>query len=388
MADQTPIGLKHSGLICCIRGARPAVVGTKRPSAPSNADISGSVEGGSPAEIGRRGRIHMVVFIRTHPIKIARKTQNYFAGQEPEPAMSVTELHALISLLEDPDEGIYTTVKQELERIGEAAVPSLRKALEEDGHGAMFLDRAKSILDQLATDEIRTSFAGWVESPDHGLTTALLLLDQYVDPASETSSLREDLQRIRQDIWLELHDDMTALEQVRVVNRIFFEHHGFDGTRGGAARPMHALPSQVLSQRKGNSLALGALYLAMVQELGLPIHGVNLPNHFILAYCDGGHLGEFSADGSPGSVLFYINPFNKGGVIHPEEVNAFLGHLDLPVDQGHCGPCHPVDVLRRLIGNLAYAYERQEDLGQAERLRELLFFVEGCSAPQNAERSE
>ncbi len=44
--------------------------------------------------------------------------------------MSVTELHALISLLEDPDEGIFSTVKQELEKIGEAAVPSLRRALE------------------------------------------------------------------------------------------------------------------------------------------------------------------------------------------------------------------------------------------------------------------
>ena len=87
-------------------------------------------------------------------------------------------------------------------------------------------------------------------------------------------------------------------------------------------------------------------------------------------------------------MLFYINPFNKGGVIHPDEVNVFLGHLDLPVDQRHCGPCHPVDVVRRLIGNLAYAYERQEDLGQAERMRELLFFVEGCSAPEDAERAE
>ena len=118
--------------------------------------------------------------------------------------MSVTELHALISLLEDPDEGIYTTVKKELERIGDAAVPSLRKALEEDGHGDMFLQRAKSLLDQLATDEIRTSFADWFDSPDHGLSSALLLLDQYVDPASDAEGLREDLQRIRQDIWLEL----------------------------------------------------------------------------------------------------------------------------------------------------------------------------------------
>ena len=302
--------------------------------------------------------------------------------------MSVTELHALISLLEDPDEGIFSTVKQELEKIGEAAVPSLRRALEEEGHGTVFVARAKALLDQLATQEVRSLFADWIESADHGVAEALLLINQYVDPAAGNAELKESLHRIRQDIWLELNDDMTALEQVRVINRIFFEHHGFEGTRGGAARPHHALPSEVVSQRKGNSLALGALYLAMAQELELPIHGVNLPNHFILAYCDGGHLGEFTEEGGPGSVLFYINPFNKGGVIHPDEVNVFLGHLDLPVDQRHCGPCHPVDVVRRLIGNLAYAYERQEDLDQAERMRELLFFVEGCSAPQGAERAE
>ena len=307
---------------------------------------------------------------------------------EPDSAMSVTELQALIYLLEDPDEGIYTTVKQELEKIGEAAVPPLRRALEEEGHGTMFVVRAKALLDQLSTEEVRSLFADWIESADHVVAEALVLINRYVDPTAGNSELKEALGRIRQDIWLELNDDMTALEQVRVINRIFFEHHGFEGTRGGAARPNHALPSEVVSQRKGNSLALGAVYLAMAQELELPIHGVNLPNHFILAYCDGGHLGELTEAGGPGSVLFYINPFNKGGVIHPDEVNAFLGHLDLPVDQRHCGPCHPIDVVRRLIGNLAYAFERQEDLEQAERMRELLFFVEGCSAHQGAESAE
>ena len=37
--------------------------------------------------------------------------------------MSVTELHALISLLEDPDEGIFSTVKQELEKIEKPPCP-------------------------------------------------------------------------------------------------------------------------------------------------------------------------------------------------------------------------------------------------------------------------
>jgi regulator of sirC expression with transglutaminase-like and TPR domain len=302
--------------------------------------------------------------------------------------MSVTELNALISLLEDPDDGIYQTVRQELEQIGEAALSPLRDAIASTGHGEVFLLRAKALLDHLGTDEVRCGFADWIGSEDHPVGEALRLLDRYVDPARDQSELAQAMHRIRQDIWLELNDEMTALEQVKVINRIFFEHHEFSGTRGGAAKPADALPREVVEQRKGNSLALGALYLAMAQELGLPIHGVNLPNHFILAYCDGGHLGEFSDAEGPGGVLFYINPFNKGGIIHPEEVNAFLGHLDLPVDQRNCGPCHPIDVIRRLIGNLAYAFERQEDLEQAERMRELLFFVEGCSAPKRHERAE
>lgn len=302
--------------------------------------------------------------------------------------MSVTELNALISLLEDPDDGVYQTVRQELEQIGEAALMPLRDAIAADGHGEVFLNRAKALLDHLGTDEVRSGFADWIGSEDHQVGEALRLLDRYVDPARDQEELAKAMHRIRQDIWLELNDEMTALEQVKVINRIFFEHHEFSGTRGGAAKPADALPREVVEQRKGNSLALGALYLAMVQELGLPIHGVNLPNHFILAYCDGGHLGEFNDNDGPGGVLFYINPYNKGGIIHPEEVNAFLGHLDLPVDQRNCGPCHPIDVIRRLIGNLAYAFERQEELEQGERMRELLFFVEGCSAPQRTERTE
>ena len=87
--------------------------------------------------------------------------------------MSVTELQALISLLEDPDEGIFVTVKQELEKIGEAAVSPLRQALEEEGHGLVFVERAKAILDQLATEGIRSLFADWIESADHGVAEAL-----------------------------------------------------------------------------------------------------------------------------------------------------------------------------------------------------------------------
>ena len=53
-----------------------------------------------------------------------------------------------------------------------------------------------------------------------------------------------------------------------------------------------------------------------------------------------------------------------------------MSHLELPVDEKNCGPCGSVDIVRRLIGNVAYGFERNGHIRQAEKMRELLMFVE------------
>ena len=68
-------------------------------------------------------------------------------------------------------------------------------------------------------------------------------------------------------------------------------------------------------------------------------------------------------------------------------MSEFLSHLDLPVDERHCGPCAPIDIIRRLIGNVAYAYERNGFVSQAENMRELLLFVES-DTKHNVESQE
>ena len=65
-------------------------------------------------------------------------------------------------------------------------------------------------------------------------------------------------------------------------------------------------------------------------------------------------------------------------------MSEFLSHLDLPVDESHCGPCTPLDIIRRLIGNVAYAFERNGCITQAENMRKLLMFVE-TGATENLE---
>jgi hypothetical protein len=309
-------------------------------------------------------------------------------------SMTNPERSALIALLEDPCQGVYEHVSGEINRMGLAALPTLRAALRESGHGPVFIERAGKIVERLESQNVFAQMTDWVGDEDHKLLDALVWVSLYARPELSEQAMRADIEEVRRDIWLEINDELTALELVRVFNRIFFEHHGFSGHRGGAVRPAFAIPSQVVTARKGNSLALGALYLAIAQELNLPIHGVNLPNHFILAYCDEAHVAIGVAQGSVdesspsdpvSEVLFYINPFNTGGVIHPDEVAEFLSNLDLPVATQTCGPCPMVDVVRRVISFLGYAFDQQGDQAAGERMRDLLEHVEKCSTPQHAE---
>ena len=48
--------------------------------------------------------------------------------------------------------------------------------------------------------------------------------------------------------------------------------------------PQNSFISDVLNDKKGNPLSLSLLYLIIAQKCELPIKGVNLPKHFVIAY--------------------------------------------------------------------------------------------------------
>jgi regulator of sirC expression with transglutaminase-like and TPR domain len=106
------------------------------------------------------------------------------------------------------------------------------------------------------------------------------------------------------------------------------------------------------------------LYIILAQKLKIPVYGVNLPQHFILAY-----VSEL-ADGVPSleDVLFYINPFNKGAVFTRKEIELFIQQLKIDPDRSFFAPCSNVEIIKRLIGSLIYSYTQ---LGYPEKIEDL-----------------
>ncbi len=283
---------------------------------------------------------------------------------------SENEIHALIKLIDDPDEGIYTQIRDRIVSLGSPVVPVLERAWETDDLGDLFRNRIEDILHTIHLDVTYQRLKVWREAGGDDLLEGALIVSRYRYPELDEHRVKSKLAALRQDIWLELNDNLTAFEKVRVFNHIFFQTHGFRGNKRNYHAPQNSYINEVLDSKKGNPLSLAIIYQVLAEELDLPLRGVNLPNHFVLAWTD-------TTGVSPGllghkGVLFYVNAFSQGDILGKNEIHEFLKKLNLPAQDSFFEPCGNIDMLRRLLNNLLNSYQKQQDPDRAEDMRRLL----------------
>jgi regulator of sirC expression with transglutaminase-like and TPR domain len=109
------------------------------------------------------------------------------------------------------------------------------------------------------------------------------------------------------------------------------------------------------------------IYAVIAQDLRIPIYGVNLPEHFVLAYVDQ-NVKQIPGMSDADSVLFYINPFSRGSVVSKKEIEAFIRQQRLEAQPEFFAPCSNLTIIRRLLNNLMASYEK---LGYPNKVDEL-----------------
>jgi regulator of sirC expression with transglutaminase-like and TPR domain len=180
-------------------------------------------------------------------------------------------------------------------------------------------------------ESIQKALKKWAIEEQEDLLKGILILSRYQYPDLNETKIRKDLGQIKQDVWLELNDDLTAIEKVKVLNHILFEVHQFSGNITNYHAPQNSFINNVLESKKGNPLMLSVLYMLICKELNIPIYGINLPQHFVLAYLnDNANLIDVNNKTLSNNILFYINPFSKGLIFNQKDIDQFLKQLNLP----------------------------------------------------------
>lgn len=282
--------------------------------------------------------------------------------------MDKTELKALISLLDDPDELVYEQVCMKFLSLGQQVIPVLEDAWEHS-FDTVIQNRIENIIHQIQFDIIRQALKEWALPDNQNLLDGALLIARYQYPDIDFNKVKKQIDQIKQDVWLELNNNLTALEKVKIINHILFDVHNFSGNTTNYHAPQNSYINNVLESKKGNPLLLSVIYAIVAQTLEIPVYGVNLPEHFILCYLDMEHSALPVQTGArAANVLFYINPFSKGTVFGQKEIDAFLKQLKLEQLPMFYEPCSNLEIIKRLLRNLIASYEK---LGYPDKSKEL-----------------
>lgn len=277
-------------------------------------------------------------------------------------------LHALIALMDDPDEQVYAHVRNRVLEIGPEAIQQLQTSWEESDLGLLFQSRIENLIHEIQFESCKTDLTNWYASSSKDLLKGALIVAKYQYPGLNEKSVLDSIERMRRDCWLEINPNMTAFEAVRIINKVIFEQYGFVGNSKNYNSSNNSYINTVIESRKGNPLSLSLIYSIIAQKLELPIYGVNLPNHFILAYMDNNGTNLFMSNGNEYGVLFYINTFSKGSIFQKEDIQQFLQSIQVTPEASHFQPCSNSDIIRRMLTNLIVAFQQ---VGSHEKVNEL-----------------
>ncbi len=262
--------------------------------------------------------------------------------------MNREEIQALLQLLDDPNVEVNQTVSTRILEQGPTILPDLEAAWE-GSMDPMHQDRIINLIQEIQTQYNHNQLQKWVRTEQNDLMKGVFLISRYQYPDLEMKELEISLDRIKKDVWLELNNNLTALEKVRILNHIIYDVHGFTKNTKNFYSPQNSFINQVLETGKGNPISLAVVYSIIAQRLNLPIFGVNLPKNFILAYKD--VLVEED-------ILFYINPYNRGAVLGRREIEYFLKQQKIEPQESYFRPCSNLDILVRVLQNLINAYHK------------------------------
>lgn len=281
--------------------------------------------------------------------------------------MNQKEVSALINLLDDPDDAIFEQISSKIISLGNEVIPFLESAWE-TSFDTVLQQRIENLIHTIQFGEVRNKLVDWKQNEGKELLKGVILIAKYQYPDFDEEKFYAQLKKIKDDIWLELNPNLTALEQIKVINHVFFDVYGFSGNTGNFHAPQNSYINTVLETKKGNPLSLSIIYSHLCQELDVPVYGVNLPEHFILAYVEENVLWKISQLDEGSNVLFYINTFSKGTVFSKKEIDSFLKQLKLEPSKKYYEPCSNIDIVKRLLRNLIGSYEK---LGYPEKVNEI-----------------
>lgn len=280
------------------------------------------------------------------------------------------EISALFLLIDDPDVEVFTTVSDKIISMGARIIPNL-ELLWETTPDERVQERIELLIHRLHYCDLTLEFKRWKSLPEPDLLSGALLVAKFRYPELNLEAVFQEVEKMRRNIWLELNNYLTPLEQTNVLTTILYNYYQLKGNEINYLEPDEFLVNKVIEARKGNSISTGILYLVMCDLLDIPIRMVNIPRQFILAYYDvvPSQWHQLPKNPSP-CIQFYIDPAS-GQVFTHKDVESYFRRISVPPTPSYFRPLSNIRIIQLLLEEFSKCYENDKQSYMQEELQQL-----------------
>lgn len=179
------------------------------------------------------------------------------------------------------------------------------------------------------------------------------MLDADLNPAVDPKDVQETLEALAS----RAKERLDAVEDPggRILRLVDFLHReeGFRGNRKEYEDPRNSYLHEVLSRRRGIPITLAIVTIEVGRRIGVPMHGISFPGHFLAR--------------ATGPVDLLVDAFS-GCTLDDDECGQMMKRAlgpDAVFDRSRLEAATARDVLVRMLGNLKNVFVAQQSYARA-----------------------
>lgn len=285
------------------------------------------------------------------------------------PTIRESELRPLIQLLDDTDTTVTTAVQSKLISYGSVVVPILREVMAREAdlvpadESTPTLINAQACIRALQTEALaevmNEIFDSKAAEREIDLEKVCIGISRFGCPEVDAASLLEVFDTLALRVHKHVVDtkNVNELTLLMCLNTVFFEQELYRGATANYYSPEHSYLANVIRSKRGIPLSLSLVYLLVAERVGIELHGVGMPLHFLVYH----------------PVLnVYIDTFNQGAFLSREDCEKFVRQSGFSFQEGMLGRATNMMIIQRLLRNLVYAHTKCRQTWDSEVLQETL----------------
>lgn len=279
------------------------------------------------------------------------------------------EIAALMNLIDDPDNEVFDTVSNRIISYGKDIISNLEQ-LWENTPDEGTQDKIEILIHRLHFQDLQAGVTAFANAPEQDLMEGLLLVARYQYPDLIATQVLQEIEKIRRNVWLEINSYITALEQINIINRIFYSYHKYKGVEVSYQQPEEFLVNKMIETKRANAILNGIVYQHLCKQLDIPVKVIRVPRQYLLAYFDNSYEYFSTPQEHNHNILFFIDPMS-GHVYSHKDVESYFKKIELTPSPTYFKPMQCNAIIRFLMDEFANCFQDAHKQYKKEELLQL-----------------